>query len=92
MMSCVKTASPTAGVREAPCGYAPAGYWWARRDATLTEPTPRHTNCLKTRRLPPVGCTTVGWGHSISQKKQVGGESILPNGQTNKPYVSRGEP
>ncbi len=32
--------------------------WWAgRENATLPEPTPSHTNCLKTRRLPPVGCT-----------------------------------
>jgi len=39
---------PTAGVTR----------WWAGRDnATLTEPTSSHTNCLKTRRLPPVGCT-----------------------------------
>jgi len=28
--------------------------WWVGRDsATLPEPTPSHTNCLKTRRLPP---------------------------------------
>ena len=28
--------------------------WWAGRDnAILTEPAPSHTNCLKTRRLPP---------------------------------------
>ncbi len=32
--------------------------WWVGRDhAILTEPTSSHTNCLKTRRLPPVGCT-----------------------------------
>ena len=32
--------------------------WWAGRDnAILTEPTSSHGNCLKTRRLPPVGCT-----------------------------------
>src|SRR6266498_4015159 len=32
--------------------------WWVGRDnAILTEPTPSHENCLKTRRLPPVGCT-----------------------------------
>jgi hypothetical protein len=31
---------------------------WAGRDnAILTEPTSSHANCLKTRRLPPVGCT-----------------------------------
>jgi hypothetical protein len=42
------TRRPTAGVTR----------WWAGRDnATLTEPTPSHANCLKTRRLPPVGCT-----------------------------------
>src|SRR6476469_4961044 len=34
------------------------GYWWAGRDnAIVTEPTSSHTDCLKTRRLPPVGCT-----------------------------------
>src|SRR5919108_1836358 len=32
--------------------------WWVGRDnATLPEPTSSHRNCLKTRRLPPVGCT-----------------------------------
>src|SRR5574341_351086 len=32
--------------------------WWAGRDnAILPEPTSSHANCLKTRRLPPVGCT-----------------------------------
>ena len=32
--------------------------WWARREnAILTEPASSHENCLKTRRLPPVGCT-----------------------------------
>src|SRR5687768_2603514 len=32
--------------------------WWAGRDnAALPEPTSSHANCLKTRRLPPVGCT-----------------------------------
>ncbi len=32
--------------------------WWAGRDnAILTEPTSSRANCLKTRRLPPVGCT-----------------------------------
>src|SRR5688500_17967840 len=31
--------------------------WWAGRDnITLPESTPSHANCLKTRRLPPVGC------------------------------------
>ena len=30
--------------------------WWAGGDsATLPEPTSSHANCLKTRRLPPVG-------------------------------------
>src|SRR6266542_2741496 len=39
---------PTAGVTR----------WWAGRDnATLPEPTSSHANYLKTRRLPPVGCT-----------------------------------
>jgi len=28
-----------------------------RDNAVLPEPTPSHANCLKTRRLPPVGCT-----------------------------------
>src|SRR5688572_7532436 len=32
--------------------------WWAGRDnAALAEPTLSQENCLKTRRLPPVGCT-----------------------------------
>src|SRR5512143_3502863 len=32
--------------------------WWVGRDnATLTEPIPSHANCLKMRRLPPLGCT-----------------------------------
>jgi len=32
--------------------------WWVGRDnAALTEPTSSRANCLKTRRLPPVGCT-----------------------------------
>ena len=32
--------------------------WWGGRDnAILSEPTSSHANCLKTRRLPPVGCT-----------------------------------
>src|SRR5687768_6235491 len=32
--------------------------WWAGRDnAGLPETTSRHANCLKTRRVPPVGCT-----------------------------------
>jgi hypothetical protein len=43
------------------------------------------------QRLPPVECTSVGWGHPISPKKQECGESILPKWQTNKPYVSSGE-
>jgi len=39
---------PTAGVTR----------WWVGRDnAALAEPTSSHANCLKTRRLPPVGCT-----------------------------------
>jgi hypothetical protein len=29
------------------------GWWVGRDDATLPEPTSSHTNCLKTRRLPP---------------------------------------
>src|SRR5687768_1751155 len=38
--------------------YAPGGYWWAGgENAILTEPTSSRTNSLKTRRLPPVGCT-----------------------------------
>src|SRR6185503_8917146 len=32
--------------------------WWVGRDnAALPEPTSSHAKCLKTRRLPPVGCT-----------------------------------
>ena len=32
--------------------------WWARRDnAALAEPASSQEKCLKTRRLPPVGCT-----------------------------------
>src|SRR6185503_19504750 len=35
------------------------GYWWAGRgDAILTEPTPSHTNCLKTRRQRSCSPTT----------------------------------
>ena len=33
------------------------GWWAGRENAILTEPTSSHANCLKTRRLPPVGCT-----------------------------------
>ncbi|HEY9824506.1 MAG TPA: hypothetical protein V6D19_03600, partial [Stenomitos sp.] len=37
--------------------------WWAGRDkAILPEPTPSYEKCLKTRRLPPVGCTLC-WAH-----------------------------
>jgi hypothetical protein len=37
----------TVGVRVAPRGYAPSGYWWVGRDnATLTESTPGHRKCL----------------------------------------------
>src|SRR5687768_15057405 len=40
--------SPTVGVTR----------WWVGRDnATLPEPASSYTKCLKTRRLPPVGCT-----------------------------------
>ena len=32
--------------------------WWVgQANVTLTEPTPSHAKCLKTRRLPSVGCT-----------------------------------
>ena len=31
--------------------------WAGGDDAILTEPTSNHANSLKTRRLPPVGCT-----------------------------------
>ncbi len=38
--------------------------WWVGRDnAALTEPTPSHAKCLKTRRLPPVRCTLC-WAQS----------------------------
>src|SRR5512138_1543165 len=44
---------PANGVR-----YAPSGYGWAGGDnAILTEPAWSHATCLKTRRVPPVGCT-----------------------------------
>ena len=37
--------------------------WWAGgNNAILTEPTSSQENCLKTRRLPPVGCTLC-WAH-----------------------------
>ena len=44
--------------------------WWVGRDnATLTEPTSSHAKCLKTRKLPPVGCTlcwaAVSWFSSL---------------------------
>ncbi len=45
--SCFVFRRPTASVTR----------WWVGRDnAILTEPTSSHTNCLKTRRVPPVGC------------------------------------
>jgi len=48
---------------------------WAGRDnATLPEPAPSHANCLKTRRLPPVGCTLC-W----AQFADVNGSHILHN-------------
>jgi len=31
--------------------------WAGRGNAVLTEPASSRANCLKTRRLPPVGCT-----------------------------------
>ena len=72
--------------------YAPSGYWWMGRDnATLTEPALSQRNCLKTRRVPPVRCTSVGWGHPISPKKQGRKRSILPMADE-KPYISSGEP
>src|SRR5215210_4810182 len=47
-MSVVAFCRPTARVTR----------WWAGRDdAILAGTTPSHANCLKTRRLPPVGCT-----------------------------------
>ncbi len=43
-----KDCCPTAGVTR----------WWVGGDnAILSERTPSHSNCLKTRRVPPVGCT-----------------------------------
>ena len=47
----------------------------------MTESTSSHAKCLKTRRLPPVGCTSVGWGHPISPKKQGRYRSRLSNGR-----------
>jgi hypothetical protein len=41
--------------------------WWAGRgNAILTETTSSRANCLKTRRLPPVGCTLC-WAVLFSQ-------------------------
>ena len=48
------------------------GYWWVERDnAILTEPTPSHANCLKTRRVPAVRCTC-GERRSSSFPKETG--------------------
>ena len=56
--------------------------WWAGRDnAILTEPTSSHAKCLKTRRLPPVGCTTGEQRRSLSAKKQGRKGSILRSGR-----------
>jgi hypothetical protein len=45
--------------------------WWAGRDnAALTESTSSRENCLKTRRVPPVGCTSGERERSLSPKKQ----------------------
>ena len=41
--------------------------WWAgRENAALPEPASSHRKCLKTRRLPPVGCTLC-WAFSRSK-------------------------
>jgi len=37
-------------------------------NAILTEPASSHATCLKTRRLPPVGCTLC-WASSKSNQK-----------------------
>ena len=41
------------------------GKWAGRDNAALTELTSSHANCLKTRRLPPVGCTLC-WAHFLN--------------------------
>ena len=49
------------------CPTARVTRWWVGRDnATLTEPTSSHPKCLKTRRLPPVGCTLC-WAFFVAQ-------------------------
>jgi len=52
----------------------------------LTEPTPSHANCPKTRRLPPVGCTT-GEQRPSSFRKETGAQwEYTAKWQTYKPY------
>jgi len=47
--------------------------WWAGRgNATLTELTSSRENCLKTRRLPPVGCTLC-WAIFCQYGASIGG-------------------
>src|SRR6266487_1789851 len=49
--------------------YTPSGHWWAGRDnATLTEPTSSHRNCLKTRTLrssSPTSVAVAPWRHRV---------------------------
>ena len=48
----------TSSIRRGGIGHHP-GALPGRDNVTLTEPTPSHRNCPKTRRLPPVGCITL---------------------------------
>jgi len=75
LIYCQRLAFPAAGEKKA----------WKRKTAKAQE------KAQKTRRIPAVGCTSAGWLHPISPKKQGRLESILPKWQTNKPYVSLGE-
>src|SRR6266508_4188335 len=70
------------------CLTADVTRWWAGRDnATLTEPTSSHAKCLKTRRLPPVGCTSGERERPLSPKKQ-DALGIYCKWQTHKPYTT----
>src|SRR5215216_6656083 len=54
---------------EACCLTVCVTHWWVGRDnVALTEPASSHTNCSKTRRLPPVGCTLCSAAVSLWRK------------------------